>query len=106
MTSGNYRNFGDPRALYWAEYRRTHEAFTNLKPGEKVPDHVLINFIAGYNFLPTHFDLRKKDREPFSGVNYPSKSAHIAFSYDIKTIYGAILDRESRGRRISRICNS
>ena len=102
MELENYREDGEGRALYWGEYRWTHETLADIQPGERLPQHTLVCFLSGSNFLPTHFDLRKVDRNPLDGVPYPGKSSHIAFTYERDTTYEAILDRKpKRGESVS-----
>ncbi len=95
--SRNFIHDGEPRALYWWEYRET---FKNLKEvlvvGEEIPPHLPVSYVGNNKLNPFHFDLRKKDRAPLGNFPYPGISAHIAFSENIYVVCGAIFDRERR----------
>lgn len=96
----NYREDGDPRALYYWEYRKKYmEVKDKLSIGDMVPDDLDIMYVGNNTLLATSFDLRKVDRVKLGEEGHlmlPGKSAHIAFSRDIDTICGALFDRGCR----------
>jgi len=119
----NYIVDGEPRALYWHNYRETYQIIKDqlhkgkkvmlpfilpLSPNSELPIAKyfdLENFtlsdipiaLIGNNLLkPFSFDVRKKDRTSIDGVNFPGKSATLAFSYNLSETCGGIFDRDCR----------
>jgi len=119
----NYITANEPRALYWYKYRRTYELLrSSLKIGNKIPCPLVIEenvdneiFLSNYCFdselnlldlpivlvgnnllTPFNFDIRKRDRTPIVGVEYPGISATIGFSNNLAETCGGIFDRDCR----------
>ena len=93
----NFIHDGEPRALYWWDYRETFERLKEvLVIGEEIPSRLPIAYVGNNKLNPFHFDLKKKDRTPLDGFLYPGVSAHIAFSGNIHIACGAIFDRDRR----------
>ncbi len=93
----NFINQGDPRALYWFEYRKKYEELMDvLQIGETISDGIPIIYVGNNNLTPFHFDLRIKDRLEISGLKLPGKSCHIQFSEELPIICGALFDRNVR----------
>ncbi len=87
---------GEPRALYWWEYRETFERLKGiLTPGEKIPQNLSITYVGNNRLNPFHFDIRKQDRTEVYNCP-PGISAHITFSTNIHVVCGAIFDRDRR----------
>lgn len=88
---------GEPRALYWWNYRQTFEKYKgSLRTGEEVDINLPI-LLMGNNILqPFHFDLKKKDRMRIENCVLPGKSAHIAFTDNIHEASGALFDKDSK----------
>lgn len=92
---GNIIYEGEPRALYWENYRKKYlELKDVLKSGEQVPTSESICIIANNCLNPHNFDLRKKDRQPIGEVVKPGISAHINFSDNPHEVCGAVMDRD------------
>lgn len=97
MTAENYRNDGEPRALYYAEYRTTFNKVRDiLNVGEVIPPDLNVSFVGNNGLLPTSFDLRNADRQPIGNFNIPGKSAHITFTDNCDVACGALFDRKAR----------
>lgn len=109
---GNYRLDGEARALYWAPYREQYERIKDeLKPGQQLtPESGIAVALMGNSQLNWNaFDLREQDRDPFAGVPYPGKSAHIDFTnsldpktdpnqIDLNMVCDAVLNRKQARR--------
>lgn len=97
MIIENYRLDGEPRALYYAQYR---DAYLKIKgvltPGEEVPADSRILFVGNNGILPTSFDLRSADRQNIGEFRFPGKSAHVFFTDNCDIACGAIFDRPAR----------
>lgn len=97
MSTENYRNEGEPRALYYAEYRATFNAIRDkLSIGEIIPQDLAVSFVGNNGLLPTSFDLRNVDRQPIGVFSIPGKSAHITFTDNCDVACGALFDRKAR----------
>lgn len=97
MSPENYRLDGEPRALYYAPYRKTYEELKAiLKTGEVIPNYFFVSFLGNNSLLPTSFDLRKVDRQPIGNFEYPGKSAHITFTDNLVIACGAVFDRKAK----------
>ena len=93
----NRINYGDPRALYWHQYRTAYEAVrSRLSPGQPRPPDLPVLFLGNNTLNGFNFDIRKKDRAPIMGFNFPGKSVSIGFSNDIHVVSGAILDKDAK----------
>lgn len=93
----NYRDDGDPRALYYWPYREVYEALKDqLVPGQEVSQDMEILYVGNNTLLPTSYDLKNSDRQPLGEVDRPGKSAHISFSREMDVICGALFDRPCR----------
>lgn len=91
----NYILDGEPRALYWASYRKKYVALKELiVPGNQVPLNECLCIVAKNLLQPNDFDLKRKDRMSFAGVERPGKSAHVFFSENPHEVCGAIMDRD------------
>lgn len=97
MSTENYRNEGEPRALYYAEYRATFTAVRErLSVGEVIPSDISVSFVGNNGLLPTSFDLRNADRQPIGDFTIPGKSAHVTFTDSCEVACGALFDRKAR----------
>ena len=97
MSAENYRVDGEPRALYYSEYRATYNAVREkLTVGEVIPPDISVSFVGNNGLLPTSFDLRNSDRQTIGSFTIPGKSAHITFTNDCEVACGALFDRKAR----------
>lgn len=98
MSIENYRVDGEPRALYYAEYRTAYTAvYEKLTVGKKViPLDISVSFMGNNGLIPTSFDLRNADRQPVGEFITPGKSAHVTFTENCDIACGALFDRKAR----------
>lgn len=97
MSAENYRADGEPRALYYAEYRTTYNAVSErLTVGKVIPPDISVSFMGNNGLLPTSFDLKSGDRQPVGEFVTPGKSAHVTFTDNCDIACGALFDRKSR----------
>lgn len=97
MCKEDYREDGEPRALYYADYRATFNAVRErLAVGKQIPHDMSVSFVGNNGLVPTSFDLRSADRQPIGDFVFPGKSAHITFTKDCNVVCGALFDRKAR----------
>lgn len=88
---------GEPRALYWYQYRRAYELLRDrLVAGQPVDNDLPVIVIARSMPLPTDFDLTRGDRAIIGDFITPGISMHIAFTDNCSVACGAIFDRLNR----------
>lgn len=101
-TEKDYRVDGEPRPVYYHQYRETLERIRRLEEagiiriGEVLPGDISILFIGNNTVLPETFDLRNQDRQPIGEFPYPGKSATIKFTEDRDVACEAIHTRSAR----------
>lgn len=97
MSKENFREDGEPRALYYADYRTTYNTVRErLVVGEVIPPDLSVSFVGNNGLLPTSFDLRNSDRQHIGNFVSPGKSAHITFTDSCEVACGALFDRKAR----------
>lgn len=98
-TDRDYRLDGEPRPLYYGDYRETYNKVlkeTTIIPWQPLPHFIKVLFIGNNTLKPEDFDLKNPDRKPIGEIHYPGKSATIAFTLNRDVACGAIFDRPAR----------
>lgn len=88
---------GEPRALYWYQYRRVFQLLKScLIFGQPIKAQLPVIIVGRNEPKPTDFDLTKADRESIESFIFPGTSMHIAFTDNCYSACGAIFDRLRR----------